>query len=349
MSKIVRLRLTEEDEDAGLVNEVGDAYPPFSFDRFGSANGTQIYLVHAGQDFIGSLGLRHNPVNGAEKWFISFIKSQERHTHIPIATKEEGAQLLWKNQMGIIQLPNTPPHYEPLEQIPDDPDHYESVSRSAKNLVRFLSEDGEEDDDFDDTKDLSYGQLEGIITDLQAAGFKILGHEDNSGTLTFSFSWPRPTASQYLNGWRRARAIIETYMPLRMENFKVTTQEIDGIKTAIARVTKRAENDPHIWKVTQDPKAKEFGTAWFQIFYNGRLVGRAYLPTFNAPEDIAEQLREELSHLNEIVPFDPKQWLETAHPGCSGTAMNWWRANRNKIPGVSKYSFFKDLLTGDFG
>lgn len=349
MSKIVPLRLVEEDEDAGLVNEVGDSYPLFQFQRFGSANGSHIYLVHAGQEFIGSLSLRHDPLSGSEKWSIAFIESQKRHTHIPVASKEEGAQLLWQDRMGIIQLPNNPPYYEPLGEVPDDPDHYESIKAKAKSLVSVLAEDGEEDEAFDDPKEVSYGQLENIISDLQAAGFKILNHEDSNGTLTFSFSWPRPTASQYINGWKRAREIIEMYMPLRMENYKIRTEQIEGVPHSVAQITKRAEDDPHIWKVTQDPKAKEFGTAWFQIFYNGRLVGRAYMPSFNAPEENGEHLREELSHLNEIVPFDPRDWPETGNSWARGPAINWWRAHRDKIPNVSKYAFSKDLLIGNFG
>lgn len=350
MSKTVSLRILEnDDEDADLLNEVGDAYPPFEFQRFGSANGAHIYLVHAAGEFIGSLHLTHDQISGQEKWSIAFVESQKRHTHVPVISKEEGAEKLWQDRMGIIQLPNTPPHYEPLGPVPDDPDHYESLRKTAGKLVSFLAEEeGEDEDDFADTRDLAGDQREMIVSALKDAGFKIIraDYVDNKGTnqLTLEFSWPAPNAPTYVLGWRRAKEAMQPFLPLRHENYKVRKEGEGNGRIAIATVVKRAEENPNLWKVVQHSGQSGGAEAWYDIYFNGKVAGEAYLTAFSGIDDFAEHLREELSELNDIVPFDPKQWFMGGNAWGRGPAINWWRKNRSRLSNASPYTFNKDLL-----
>ncbi len=184
----------EAEDDDDLVKEVGQGYPRFEFEPFGSAYNHYTALVKVNGEFIGSLVKVVGKTKEDVKWHIAFLAKRKVHTYVPVSTPEEGAQKLWQEHTGLVQLPVVKEPYDPLPPDPDDPNHYESLRRTAKSLVAFLAEDPETD----------APKTPKPIRLLQQAGFKITESTDSRAR----FSWPAGDRGAYFNGIRRAREIV---------------------------------------------------------------------------------------------------------------------------------------------
>lgn len=319
-----------EDDDEDLTKIVGGGYPNFTVKFFGSSRGNRIFIVEAGDEFIGTLVEKNT--HPMEEWYIAFVAGRKMRTHVRVSSMIEGARKLWEDSQGLLQLPEIAAPYEPLLPPTGEPDHYESIKKTANNLVRFLSEteDGMEDADF---KDVDHDQLSLIVRTLDQAGFKILRSDKVDDTMYIEFTWPVVNFTEYHSGWKKAREILAPYVSLRQGNFVVSKSGPRGNEIAKASIIKKTEADPTAWKVT--PMVHEpgnHGAFWFEIYYQGILRGEIYLPTFNMSSDTAERLREELTHLNEIKPFSPLEWYPAVGNGFgNGTAFDWWRKNRQLL------------------
>jgi hypothetical protein len=184
----------DEDEDIGLPKEVGDAYPTFEFEPFGSVYNRHFVLVKVQGEFIGTLLKKMIKWPDTVEWYISFLKRRDVHTRIRVESAEEGAQKIWQDHIGITELPEIPQPYEPLPPVEGEPDHYENLRQTAKSLVAFLAEDVE------DPK----SEVPEPIQQLQTAGFKITEHIGNKARI----SWPADNQATYFSGVRRAKEIL---------------------------------------------------------------------------------------------------------------------------------------------
>ena len=185
-----------EEEEYGLTKEVGEGYPQFDIEPFGSAYRTFIYLVKHDNMLLGSLSKKLGQTKGEVDWHISYLPRRQSHTYIPVSTPEEGARKLWQEYLGLIELPIVKPPYDPLPPDPDDPNHYESLQKTAKNLVTFLAEDPED----------NAPKIPEPIRLLERAGFKVTESTDSKATV----SWPATDQVAYFNGIRRIREVVKS-------------------------------------------------------------------------------------------------------------------------------------------
>jgi hypothetical protein len=221
-----------------------------------------------------------------------------------------------------------------------------------------LSEDEPEElenDDFDNPKDYSPGQLDLIAQALKKAGLHVELAREVEGELQIVFSWPFTGGQMYLNGWNRAASAMAPYIKLRQGNYGISkrlsdTDRRSGVATATIR--KPAEENPGLWKIKGQPVHNErFGNidspVFYEIFFDGQKVGTAYMPRgVGSQGEEAEALREEMAALNQVIQFIPDQWPAEDEEWDSGPAIHWWRKNRSKLPfpNKNKYHFTNHLL-----
>jgi len=340
-------RIVDEDadEDSDFLKEIGEGYPRFEYQTFGSAYRTEYTLVKANEEFIGTISKTWGKVADGSPWHINYVARRKQHTYIPISSPEEGAQQLWQEHTGLVELPVVHKPYEPLEPIPDDPRHYEGVQAAAHQLIQELVEDDWEEDD---SKEYGYDQLTMIVQALQQTGFKVTESRVQDGIMSITFLWPYVNATGFIGGWKRAQEAIKPYINLRDGNYEVNKGW--ETKTAVVKITKSIEDNPGLWKIKGQPVLYAQGVAdnpvFFDIFYNDQKVGRAYLPAFNGSKDIAERMREEMVELDKIAPFNPGRWPPADDNFGHGPAITWWRKNRSQLknPKANKYYFDRSLL-----
>lgn len=191
-------RLIEADEDETVLKDIGGGYPRFTFEPFGLAYNHEIILVKVGDEFIGSLARKTTGTPVQEEWYIAYLPKRRIHTHIRVASAEEGAQKLWQEHAGLVELPEIHRPHEPLPPLPDEPEHYENLHRTARNLVNLLSENEDEEELLQKTP--------GHFQMLRQAGFEITENSDSH----IKISWPALSQIAYVNGLRRAREILES-------------------------------------------------------------------------------------------------------------------------------------------
>lgn len=189
-----------------MTKDIGDTYPEFKIERFGSANGSHFFTVSVDGEFIGTLVKKSVASPGSEwpeeKWFIGFVAGRSMHTYVPIANQEEGAQILWQEHEGKIQIPELPQQHDPLVPPPDDPDHYESIRQKAAALVNLIVEN----DDVEVAE--TFHEFDPAVDALTRAGFRV---ENKSNSMTVS--WPAESMNVLHSGVTRVKQILESALP----------------------------------------------------------------------------------------------------------------------------------------
>lgn len=318
---------TDDFEAGDDAKEFGGTYPPFKFSTAGIVYDKRIINVIAGDKFIGSLEDR----NGA--WSVSWIKKRDLLTYIEVNGPQQGAELLWQEEIGAITLPiikRPPTHIPPFE---------ESLTDKATRLVDVLAEGDDLDDDLKDAADFSQPGI--IVSLLKDAGFEIIRSDIIDGTMYIEFTWAAGNTIAYVNGWKRAKELIDPYIKLRHGNYVVTRSSKDSDSTAKALIIKPVEDDPSLWKVDVGTTLAA-ADGFARLYFNNKLVGQAYIASFSPMSDTAERLREEMSELHKISPFDPAAWGPGGNAWGRGPAITWWQQNRNLLPNADKNRHFFD-------
>lgn len=189
-----------------MTKDIGDTYPEFQIERFGSANGSVFFSVSANGEFIGTVMQRYVASPGSEwaqeKWFIVYVARHSMRTFVPVASQEEGAQMLWREHEGKLQIPERPYQHVPLVAPPDDPDHYESIQQKAAELVRLVTEN----DDVEVAQTVD--EFDEAVSALTQAGFCV---ENKPDALTVS--WPAESMNVLHSGVTRVKQILESSLP----------------------------------------------------------------------------------------------------------------------------------------
>lgn len=179
----------------------------------------------------------------------------------------------------------------------------------------------------DDMKDYGYNPLSMAVTSLTNAGFKVEEASEKEGWWKLVFSFPRSSASADISSFNRAKEALKSSIPIRAGNF--TSEIRDGRR--IMTLATPIENNPARWEVRQIGTQENRAEAFFNIIYNGEIVGEVYCESFGGAKFEAEEIRKEMVALDNIVPFDPHQGSPNGNAWGRGRAVNWWRANRSKI------------------
>lgn len=192
-----------------MTKDVGDTYPDFKIERFGSANGSHFFTVTVNGEFIGTLIKKSVAAPGAEweeKWFIAFVAGRSIHTYVPIENQEQGAEMLWREHEGQEVIPELPQQHEPLRPPPDDPDHYESIRQKAADLVNLIVEN----DDVEVAQPVH--EFDPAMTALINAGFHVQT-KPNGETNSLTVSWPAESMNVLHSGVTRVKQILESALP----------------------------------------------------------------------------------------------------------------------------------------
>lgn len=127
-------RYSFDDEDA--LKEIGINAPRVWFYKVGESGFTSLYWVNVGETgetFIGTVEKTGLP----PQIHIVYVPGRNFYTYFNVDSDEEAINLLWKEHLGELKIPQLKSPYKPLSLLPDDPDHYESL---VKRIVNFLTE-----------------------------------------------------------------------------------------------------------------------------------------------------------------------------------------------------------------
>jgi len=192
--------------DDFMTKDIGDTYPEFKIERFGSANGSHFFVVSVNGEFIGTLLKKMVASPGSEwaeeKWFIAYVAGRSMHTYVPVESQQQGAEMLWQSHEGQIEIPELPHQYDPLVAPPDDPDHYESIRQKAAALVDLVVEN----DDVEVAQTVN--EFEEAVNALTSAGFCVENQADS-----MTVSWPAENMNVLHSGVTRVKQILESALP----------------------------------------------------------------------------------------------------------------------------------------
>ena len=269
-----------------------------------------VYIGTIAQDSTGRLpGHRFDP-NWTGPWAITYSPIKGYAPRPSLATREEASMELWKERIQGDDLP--------LQ------DHL--------NVIKLVTNLTEDFDDEQDMKDLASDPLGLTVDALKAAGFTIEHYEMVGDIASVRVSWPAPDAVSYISGGKRARQIINQYMPLRFRQWQ--GQRVGH--TATLFFTKKVSINQAVWTYEREPGyharmnlSTEHAPGFYTFKLNDHEEGKAYCPQ---GDSTAGRILEEMVLLHSIWPFNPEHWTSPGDNFGSGPALDWWRKNREQLP-----------------